>query len=1028
MYKHAIKIVVLFVMLSGYVCEVSGQVLGQDNAFLDNIKQQTAPYDIDKTFDRVEEFFFKEKYSLVLIEIDKLEGITLNSYQQSILPFYKSIAEAFMINGSAVSTISDFLELNKDYIYANLALALLAEENFKDDKVAEAGLLFKKVEVGALSSSMKIRYNYYYGKYFLENDQYQEARYRFTQASLRKSIYHDDAIYYLSYIKYVEGDYAEALDGFISLAAKTKYSKSGIYVAQINFVNGDFQYIVDNAEKLKELAKGKDELEFYRILGESHFNLDNYSDAISALEKYKELGGVYNREHNYIVGYSYYMNNAYPIAILYFTKIIDGESSMTQNAYYHLADSYLKVNDRKGALRAFSMAAAMDNSNDISEDALYNQVKLTYEMGAGDVYSQLIELMQRYLTKFPKSTHANEINGYLLSVYINTSDYKNAIKAIEKVSNPSNSVLSALQRMCYEQALESIDRGSYSEALEMLDKTIKYDMSAKYSALAIFWKAECQLKLGDLDSSIAQFKKFISLSTPQVREHFFAYYNIAYIYFNNKNWNNAKTWFDDFVNKYNKNDIYKADAMNRIGDIYFNQSNYAMAVNHYLQAVDVNYSGSDYSQFQTAISYGLMNKSDSKIEQLNKLVNSSETVYRDMAIVELATTYNQNNKYKLSESLLNDFVKTQQQSPYYIAGLLEMAVANANQNKNDEAIKYYKQIIVQFPNSVETKSALLALKSIYVSEGEASKYIAFVDKENVQVIDGSQKEAISFESIQHQYLTNEIKKVVSLGKDYEREYPSGIHRLDVAYYMGESYMKMQDSKNALSEFEKIINMPNNQYTVSSLGYVNNIYMQNGNDVGRYNINEKLYSFAKDEVIRQKALETIMALSLEIGIEDNIRKAYKKVLSDSKATKNSVELAHFAKGRLAFAENDYVTAFAELRKSGMSVSKKEGAESEYMKAVILFSESKFEDTEAMILAFASKGTPHQYWLAKSFILLGDVYTKRDDLFQAKATYQSILEGYTVSDDGVISEAQKKIDEIEMMAAEQAEAQQAEIQSL
>ena len=1003
MCKYTIKIIALVAVLLGSIASAQAQ----ENLLHKNIKTKNSFYNSNDTFEKIEKFFFTEKYSMVLIEISKLNGEALNSYQESILPFYESVSEAYMLSASAVETISEFLAQNNNHIYSNIALALLAEELLKDGQLSDAGQLFKQVTVGALPKSMAIRYNYYYGKYLLDSNQYLEARYRFTQASLSKSAYFDDAVYYLSYIKYSEGDYSEAKDGFKSLAAKSKYDKSSIYVAQIDFVNGDFQNIVDDADKLKKVAQGDDELELYRILGESYYNLNNYSEAIVALDKYRELGGIFNSEQNYIMGYCYYMNNVYPMAIQYFTKIINGESQMKQNAYYHLADSYLKTGDKKGALRAFSMAAVMDDSAEISEDALYNQVKLTYETGGGDVYSQIIELMQRFLNKYPSSEHSNEINGYLLSVYINTSDYDSAINAIEKVKNPSNTVLSALQRMCYEQALEKIDQNQYSEAIDMLDKTIKYDISPKYSALSVFWKAECLSMLGDFDNSIDMFSRFIHLSTPQVREYMFAHYNIAYIYFNNKDWDNAILWLNKFVDKYDSNDIYKTDAINRIGDIYFGKSDYAAAIDNYSDAAKINSSGVDYPKFQTAISYGLMNNIDSKIKQLKEIISTSETIYKDMAIVELAATYNRDSKYKSSEKLLTNFVTTQQQSPYYISGLLEMAVACTNQNKNDDAIKYYKQIVVNFPSSVETKDALLALKSIYVSEGKAAQYIDFVGSQNVVEIDNSEKESISFEAIQHQYLTNEVEKVIKLGNEYNIQYPNGTHSVDVTYYMGEAYMKTNDHKKALIKFNQIIDMPNNQYTISSLSYLDQIYMNSGNNIERYNVNEKIYSFSSDEVIRQKSLEVIMTLSLEIGVEDNIIKTYNKVLSDPKATKHSLSLANFAKGKLAFNRKDYVTTFASLRKSAISVSKKEGAESEYMKAVILFSEKKFDDAETMILAFASKGTPHQFWLAKSFILLGDIYVERNDLFQAKATFQSILEGYTVSDDGIVSEVKSKI---------------------
>ncbi len=43
-------------------------------------------------------------------------------------------------------------------------------------------------------------------------------------------------------------------------------------------------------------------------------------------------------------------------------------------------------------------------------------------------------------------------------------------------------------------------------------------------------------------------------------------------------------------------------------------------------------------------------------------------------------------------------------------------------------------------------------------------------------------------------------------------------------------------------------------------------------------------------------------------------------------------------------------------------------------------------------FIDEFSSYDYWLAKSFILLADIYTITGDLFQAKQTLQSIIDNY------------------------------------
>ncbi|MDO4191261.1 MAG: hypothetical protein Q4D14_06215, partial [Bacteroidales bacterium] len=51
----------------------------------------------------------------------------------------------------------------------------------------------------------------------------------------------------------------------------------------------------------------------------------------------------------------------------------------------------------------------------------------------------------------------------------------------------------------------------------------------------------------------------------------------------------------------------------------------------------------------------------------------------------------------------------------------------------------------------------------------------------------------------------------------------------------------------------------------------------------------------------------------------------------------------------------------------------------------------------LLAFIDEGTPHEYWMARSFVLLADVYIAQSDDFQAKQYLVALQENYHANDD-------------------------------
>ena len=98
----------------------------------------------------------------------------------------------------------------------------------------------------------------------------------------------------------------------------------------------------------------------------------------------------------------------------------------------------------------------------------------------------------------------------------------------------------------------------------------------------------------------------------------------------------------------------------------------------------------------------------------------------------------------------------------------------------------------------------------------------------------------------------------------------------------------------------------------------------------------------------------------------------------------------AKSLISLSEREGANSIlAQLAKNPMSES---GAEAAYLLISDAYDEGNFDKVEESVFALSDSRTPQAYWLAKSFIILGDSYAEKDELEQAKATFNSVLENY------------------------------------
>jgi len=685
-----------------------------------------------------------------------------------------------------------------------------------------------------------------------------------------------------------------------------------------------------------------------------------------------------------------------------------------------LADCYVTTNDKNKARQAFEAASELDFDAKIKEDALFNYAKITYELSYSP-FNETIKAFDKYITSYPNAERNDAAYDYLVKVYMSTSNYRDAMASIENIKVKNPSVKKAYQRVAYYRALECFNNLDYNGALENFNKSIEAgDFNKNYHALALFWKAEAFFRLNDFNKAITGYNAFMkSAGVFALPEYKTAHYNLAYAYFQVKDYVSASDYFRKYLNL--EDDLRSekvADANNRLGDCDFLNREYSQAISNYDKALKLNVYDADYSLFQKAFCLGLQRDNQGKINALNILIqNYPNSSYQDDALYELGRTYERINQPQMATNFYKELITKYPQSNLQNKALVQLGLVSYNANDFKGSVNYYKQVVDRSPNSPETQSALAGMKNSYVEMNDVDSYFAYTNKlgNGVQV-SVNEQDSLSYQAAEKLYMASD-PKARSQFERYLSQFPNGGFVLNSHFYLAQLLYTGGEFDKALAEYELVIAQPDNYFTEGALSKAAGLYYNNENYVQALSYFERLAKISNSGNNLPDALTGIMRCQFNLAKYPESITTANQILALEKVSDILKRETNYKLGLSYYKTGNVDKAFPILSKLSADTNSAEGAESKFLVAEILFQKQKLKEAENEIMDFIDKNSPHQFWLAKSFLLLSDIYLKNGDEFQAKHTLKSIEENYPEKTDGILETTRQKLLLIEAGEASQ-----------
>lgn len=938
--------------------------------------------------------------------IDKLEAYKQHSTDADLIQEadYMLVYSAYeQGRPNAVELLKDYLDVYPASRHADEVNFLIGSAHFGLGEYQKAIFWFNESNIDMLSPEQQEAYCFRLAYSLLQTGDMEKARGYFARIEQIGTKYREASTYYVAYIDYATGKYNNALVEFTRLKDLPDYKERSLYyITQIYFIQNKYEKVIsEGKELLASYPDSENNSEVYRIMGNAYYHLGNEDQAINMLSKYVSSTDSPLRGDLYILGVCYYNKGNYSSAVNALGRTVRENDALSQNAYLYLGQSYLKLKDKNNARMAFEAAATSSFDKQVKEAAMYNYALLIHET-AFTGFGESVTIFEDFLNDFPNSKYADKVNDYLVEVYLTTKNYQAALNSIDKIKHPSTKILEAKQDILFQLGTQAFTNMELDKAVDLFSRAISlgaYNLESRNDAY--FWRGESYYRQGEYNKAISDYRTYLNNTRQRNTDMYaLAHYNLGYSYFKLKEYGEALNRFRQYVNlESNQQTPAYADAYNRIGDCLFHNRQFAMAEENYTRAAQLQPSAGDYSVYQKGFLLGLQKDYKGKISVMDRLIRDfPESQYVDDALFEKGRSYVllDNNQAAAAsfEQLMRDFP---QSSLARKAGV-QLGLIYFNDNQPEKAAEAYKSVISNYPGSEEAKVALQDLKSVYIELNDINSFAAYANSLGGNVrFEVSEQDSLTYLAAEKLFMRGDNEGARRSLTNYLQTFPQGAFSSNANFYLASIAFAKKDLEEAKRLFSLVLESGDTKFREESWARKAEIEYLDKDYAAAMESFKHLQAVAENPENKEAAKLGLMRCAELTGQPQEALLAANDLLKEPKLSPEIMSEARYVRTKAYISLKQENKALADLKEISKDTRTIHGAEAKYLLAQLYYDNKDDKNAETVLMNFIENGTPHQYWLARGFILLADIYIRQGDDFQARQYLTSLQNNYKGDDE-------------------------------
>ena len=911
--------------------------------------------------------------------------------------YYYAYLSLILQKPAAENLANSFLRSSNNKIYNARMNFFLGDYYVKKQNTQDALNAFDKVNIADLNNEELITMKYLQGYLYFKLGNWDKASNLLNSVrQIKKSVYYTDANYYAGFIALQKKDFILALSCFEIASNNEAYaSLTPFYISQLYYFNGDIDAAMANCEKALQTEGQYYNLQLQQLMGHLLFEKKQYQKAVPYLAKYVAAQEIVEVQDLYQLSFCYFQDQQWEKSIEGFKKLANVEDSLGQNSMYLLGTAYLKVNDKNGAKNAFMLCASKSINLAQKEISLFNYGKLLVELKE---YSLAVTVLDKFIENYPQSIYFVESKSLWISALAYTNNFKQALEAYQLIENPSLELLKIYPAILYGLSCNHINDGEVEKAFSLLNQLSNAPYNANYLSATHFWLGEINYKMGKITDAIVYLQKYMldPVSVGEVNPSN-ARYILGYCFLKTGAYPKALLQFKEIsvLNAAIELDRYQQDAYVRVADCQMMLKKMNEALATYQHVIDLSWSYADYAFLQKATILGGIGKVSEKIKMLvNYESNYPSSTYINDARMELADTYVSQEKFQDAIAPLSKITLDKSATQFYPQAFYKLGIVYFNLDKNQMALSTFKDLYASYPNATESENAIEYIRNIFIEDQTPELYVQFMNDYG-HPLTTNEQDSLIFRAAILKYEQKRYTESATGFTTYLQKFPNGIHNLEASNLIAEIAYSKQNYDTALLYFSTIADRAPNAYAeraaliAARLNYFN---------FQRYDLAEKYFTILL-QIATQKeniteANKGLLRCQYKAEKWMDVNTIAQQILEEKNSAMDDIEMANmiiYHQKLIAGDTNAAIQIINKVIKTGSSVI---SAEAHFQLANIYLLQNKLSLAEKTAFDIIKKQASYEYWVTKTYILLGDIYVAQKDNFNAIATYKSVVDNATI----------------------------------